>query len=144
MAKVESRCVPVPSSSVYQWIFIRELRWEVSISLSKSEKKYDFFFLFTSHPWKRKLRTGLLLARTPSRRNFPIMLEQGQLAIASYARRLSILDLSGDANSWRKCQRRAEKSRVYCVTDRGKDITNDAYSFAGRHCARPIRHNEVI
>lgn len=116
-----------------------------SLYLSFKERKdNDFFFLFTSHPWKRKLRTGLLLARTPSRRNFPIMLEQGQLAIASYARRLSILDLSGDANSWRKCQQRAEKSRVYCVTDRGKDITNDAYSFAGRHCARPIRHNEVI
>lgn len=52
-----------------------------------------------SYPWKRKLRAGLLLVRRPSRRNFPIMLEQGQLAI-----RLSILDLSNGRSIRRREQ----------------------------------------
>lgn len=67
MAKVESRCVLVPSSSVSLACIVGYLssnrereRWKVSISLSNSERN-DFFSL-PPHPWKRKLCTGLLLA----------------------------------------------------------------------------------
>lgn len=68
MAKVESRCVLVPSSSVSLACIVGYLssnrereRDGKSPSLFQTANVMTFFSL-PPHPWKRKLCTGLLLA----------------------------------------------------------------------------------
>lgn len=67
MAKVESRCVLVPSSSVSLACIVGYLssnrereRWKVSISLSNSERTDNDFFFFTSSSLETKIMYGII------------------------------------------------------------------------------------
>lgn len=147
MAKVESRCVLVPSSSVSLACIVGYLssnrereRDGKSPSLFQTANVMTFFLYLLILGNENYVRDYYSLEEDrKSRRNFPIMFEQGQLAIASYARRLlSILDLSNGRSIQRTAGGNVNDARTsraaYCVTGRGKRYNErEAYSFAGRH-----------